>query len=286
MRDPYIVLGVTKSASAAEIKSAFRKLAKKFHPDQSKELKAKEKFAEIGSAYEILGDEKKRAAFDRGEIDAEGKPRHPVLRASPTGPARAAGRMPGRGRALKDSEFNFGGGRPGAGAAGFEGNDIFSELFGGAAGRRGARAAPPPRGEDVRASVTVRPQRGRGRRAGARDSAERAYARSLRSGRHRRRQADSPQAAGPFEPRRRRAGRRHRHRQNRQTSLFPRRRTGRRELDLPVTLYEAVLGGKVNAPTFDGAVELRGSCWHDWRAHLAAARQGIAQSQWPRAIFS
>ena len=77
MRDPYDVLGLAKSASAAEIKSAFRKLAKKYHPDQSKEPRAKERFAEVGSAYEILGDEKKRKAFDRGEIDAEGKPRAP-----------------------------------------------------------------------------------------------------------------------------------------------------------------------------------------------------------------
>jgi len=59
MRDPYDVLGVSKTASEAEIKSAFRKLAKKYHPDQSKEPKAKERFAEVGSAYEILGDDKK-----------------------------------------------------------------------------------------------------------------------------------------------------------------------------------------------------------------------------------
>ena len=76
MRDPYSVLGVTKSASADEVKKAFRKLAKKYHPDQNKgDPKAQEKFAEVSSAYEILGDDKKRAQFDRGEIDAEGKPR-------------------------------------------------------------------------------------------------------------------------------------------------------------------------------------------------------------------
>ena len=66
MRNPYDVLGVAKTASGSDIKSAFRKLAKKYHPDQSKEPKAKERFAEVGSAYEILGDDKKRAAFDRG----------------------------------------------------------------------------------------------------------------------------------------------------------------------------------------------------------------------------
>src|SRR6185369_3988683 len=76
MRDPYDVLGVSKSASAADIKSAFRKLAKKLHPDANKhDPKAASRFAEINAAYEILGDDKKRKAFDNGEIDAEGKPR-------------------------------------------------------------------------------------------------------------------------------------------------------------------------------------------------------------------
>ena len=75
MRDPYSVLGVSKTASLAEIKKAFRKLAKQYHPDQNKDAKAAAKFAEINSAYEIVGDETKRAQFDRGEIDAEGKPR-------------------------------------------------------------------------------------------------------------------------------------------------------------------------------------------------------------------
>src|ERR1700684_3359608 len=70
MRDPYDVLGVSKTASEAEIKSAFRKLAKKYHPDQSKEPKAKERFAEVGSAYEILGDEKKRKGFDYRAVAA------------------------------------------------------------------------------------------------------------------------------------------------------------------------------------------------------------------------
>ena len=75
MRDPYTVLGVSKSASADDIKKAYRRLAKQFHPDQSSDPKAKDQFAEVGTAYEILGDEKKRGAFDRGEIDAEGKPK-------------------------------------------------------------------------------------------------------------------------------------------------------------------------------------------------------------------
>ena len=76
MRDPYEVLGVDRKASAGDIKSAFRKLAKKLHPDANKnDPKAAGRFAEINAAYEILGEDDKRKAFDRGEIDAEGKPR-------------------------------------------------------------------------------------------------------------------------------------------------------------------------------------------------------------------
>jgi curved DNA-binding protein CbpA len=76
MRDPYEVLGVQRGASAAAIKSAYRKLAKKHHPDNNKnDPKSAARFAEINSANEIIGDEDKRKQFDRGEIDAEGKPR-------------------------------------------------------------------------------------------------------------------------------------------------------------------------------------------------------------------
>src|SRR5256714_13901498 len=76
MRDPYEVLGVPRGASAAAIKSAYRKLAKKHHPDNNKnDPKAAERFSEINSANEIIGDEDKRKQFDRGEIDADGKPR-------------------------------------------------------------------------------------------------------------------------------------------------------------------------------------------------------------------
>src|SRR2546425_6601587 len=76
MRDPYDVLGVSKTAAAAEIKSAFRRQAKKLHPDANKhDPKAASRFAELNAAYEIVGDADKRKSFDRGEIDAEGKPR-------------------------------------------------------------------------------------------------------------------------------------------------------------------------------------------------------------------
>ena len=76
MRDPYEVLGVGRSASEAEVKKAYRKLAKQYHPDRHQgDKRAQAKFSEINAANEILGDKEKRAQFDRGEIDAEGKPK-------------------------------------------------------------------------------------------------------------------------------------------------------------------------------------------------------------------
>ena len=138
VRDPYTVLGVGKNASEADIKKAYRKLAKKWHPDQNKDdPKAKEKFSEIGQAYDILGDKKKRGQFDRGEIDAEGKETFAGFGGfrPGAGPGGAHG-GPFGGQA---GGHPFGG--PGGGAGGFAGaEDILSELFGQAfgGGRPGA----------------------------------------------------------------------------------------------------------------------------------------------------
>src|SRR3954462_12939185 len=118
MRDPYEVLGVPRGASAAAIKSAYRKLAKKHHPDSNKnDPKAAERFSEINSANEIVGDEAKRKQFDRGEIDAEGKPR---FQGFPGGGPR------GRAGGFESHTFRTGGAGPGAG--GFE--DILNSMFG------------------------------------------------------------------------------------------------------------------------------------------------------------
>src|SRR5579864_4501610 len=118
MRDPYEVLGVPRGASAAAIKSAYRKLAKKHHPDANKnDPKSAARFAELNSANEIIGDETKRKQFDRGEIDAEGKPR---FQGFPGGQPGARGGAGG----FETHTFRTGGG------GGFE--DILNSMFGGA----------------------------------------------------------------------------------------------------------------------------------------------------------
>ena len=133
MRDPYEVLGVPRGASAAAIKSAYRKLAKKHHPDANKnDPKSAARFSELNSANEIIGDEDKRKQFDRGEIDAEGKPR---FQGFPGGDPRARRASPGGG--FETHTFRSGGGGPGGfGGGGFE--DILNSMFSGG-GARGAR---------------------------------------------------------------------------------------------------------------------------------------------------
>lgn len=137
MRDPYQVLGVARAASEAEIKKAYRKRAKDLHPDRNRDdPKAQDRFSELNSAYEILGDETKRKQFDRGEIDAEGKPKFQGFEGM--GAGRGGNRAGGF-----EYHFGQGGARGGAADHGFDPSDIFGSLFGDAARRaRGARPEP------------------------------------------------------------------------------------------------------------------------------------------------
>jgi len=152
MRDPYDVLGVSRTASEAEIKSAFRKLAKKHHPDQNKtDPKAKERFGEANAAYEIVGDKVKRKQFDRGEIGADGKPRFQGFEGFGQRPPQ-----PGEGVGGNARTFRWSTGGPGGDPFG-GGEDILSEILGGF-GRRGSgprTQQQPQRGEDVHATVAV-----------------------------------------------------------------------------------------------------------------------------------
>jgi DnaJ-class molecular chaperone len=247
MRDPYDVLGVAKTASAAEIKSAFRKLAKKYHPDQSKESRAKERFAEVGSAYEILGDDKKRKAFDGGEIDAEGKPRASQFEGF------GFGRQPGgsgRGE-YRNFGFDFGGGGFSAESGSID-PDVLSELFGG--GRTRTRNQPTS-GEDIGVSVAV-------------PLATIAHGGSIRVALPTGRTLDVAVPAGIEEGKSiRLRGQGHPGRRSGPagdvivTIRYARHPLFKVEgrdlrLDLPITLYEAILGARVRAPTLSGEVEV------------------------------
>src|SRR5262249_15278107 len=132
----------------------------KYHPDQNPDdPKAQERFAAANQAYEILGDEKSRGAFDRGEIDGEGKPKFQGFDAGAHGDPFAAFRRGQQGHGPGGMRFEFRSGGPGADAHGAE--DIFSELFGqgfaqrggpGGAGMGGRRA---PAGRDVNVTLDV-----------------------------------------------------------------------------------------------------------------------------------
>jgi DnaJ-class molecular chaperone len=250
MRDPYQVLGLARGASAADVKKAFRRLAKAHHPDQSKDPKAKEKFAEVNAAYEILGDEGKRGRFDRGEIDAEGKPRFQGF--------EGFGRGHGGGSGAEHFEFNFGEGGPfgrhagaGGGAQGFDASDLFSELFrrGGAAGAR-----RPRRGEDVTGSVTIglaEAVHGTSARVAMPDgrTLEARIPAGIEDGQAIRLKGQGEQVSG---------GENGDAIVTVRVAPHPTFRVEGRDLraDLPVPLEDAVLGGPVQVPTLDGAVEM------------------------------
>lgn len=156
MRDPYEVLGVPKGASEAEVKKAFRTLAKKHHPDKhAGDAAAQKKFQEISGAYDILGDKEKRAQYDAGAIGPDGNPRGFDPRQGGFG---AGGFQQGHpfgsgfgGAGGQGREFHFSFGDEPGGAAGFE--DIFADLMGGA--RRPRGGTRQARGEDFTAQVTV-----------------------------------------------------------------------------------------------------------------------------------
>lgn len=153
MKDPYETLGVSRTASEDEIKKAFRTLAKKHHPDKhAGDAAAQKKFQEISGAYDILGDKEKRAQFDAGAIGADGNPRgfDPRAGGFRQGNPFGFGGGGGGGFDPRAGGFKFDFGEQPGGAAGFE--DIFADLMGGGR-RRGKTQAT--KGEDFSAAVTV-----------------------------------------------------------------------------------------------------------------------------------
>jgi DnaJ-class molecular chaperone len=244
--DPYTVLGVPRSASADEIRKAFRKLAKQNHPDTNPNNKAaEERFKQVSGAFDILGDAEKKKKFDAGEIDNDGRETFRGFGGGqgPWGPPPGGG---------------FQGG-PFRGGESFEGvdlGDILGEMFGGGArggGRGGGFGGFSQRGGDVRARLDIDIEdaiKGAKRRISFSDgrTIDVTIPKGAQEGQTLRLKGQgSPGRAGPGDafielsfaahPIYRREG---------ETLV----------MDVPITVYDAVLGGKVEAPTPDGPVTL------------------------------
>lgn len=258
MPDPYITLGIARTASEADIKSAYRKLAKELHPDRNKgKPDASERFSDVTRAYDLLSDKAKRAQFDRGEIDGEGNPANPFA---------GMGGRPGYGRG---GTYGAGtGGAPGNGDFGGFGSDevdlgdLFEGLFGGkarqqAGAKRGFGRQPPPppprRGADIQYRLAVPfvdAAAGRDQRITLADG--KAINLKLPAGVEdgtmmRLKDKGHPGTGG--------------HGDgivmvDVGTHPFFRRDGDHIRMDLPITLDEAVRGAKVKCPTVDGAVML------------------------------
>ncbi len=244
MADPYSTLGVARTATEADIKKAYRKLAKELHPDRNKDNpKASERFSQVTNAYDLLSDKDKRARFDRGEIDGDGNPAAAYGFGGGGGP-----RSGGPGGGFRAEGF---------GDQGADISDIFEGLFGGAQRGGGGfrsgmgRRQAPPKGANLAYSLRVpfvdaaslAPQRvtlGDGKTidlklpAGVEDGTQMKLAGKGEQG---------PGGAGDaivtieVQPHR----------------YFVRDGDDVR-LDLPIGLAEAVLGGSVKVPTVDNPV--------------------------------
>ena len=263
MRDPYSVLGVPRSVSEKDLKSAYRKLAKANHPDQNQsDPKAQQKFAEISAAYDFLSDKDKKAAYDRGEIDADGNPKFAGFGgAGMGGGARrsAAGAGTGAGFSAEDilKEFmsGFGGAQTRTSrGAGFDPFGSSAGGFGSGFGGGGSRQ-PQAKGDDANVTLAV-----------SLEDAHKGGSVPLR--------LPTNKVVNVKLPDKVEDGQQIRLKGQGMTSpwggepgdaivtvKFERHPKFRRDgadlrVDVPVTLYEAVLGGKVRVPTLDGEVEL------------------------------
>ena len=252
MSDPYKTLGVARTASEKEIKSAYRNLAKQLHPDRNKDNpNAAERFSHVTNAYDLLSDSEKRAQFDRGEIDADGNPTNPFGGMGGAGGGQQGFRPEGmQGFGGDDVDLGdlfeglFGGGggrRPGSGSAG----------FGGAP--RGRRAPPPQKGADIHYRLAV----------SFVDAASRADQRiTLADGKT----INLKLPAGVEDGTQMRLKGKGQHGPGGagdglvmievDSHAFFRRDGDNIRMDLPITLDEAVGGAKVKCPTVDGPVML------------------------------
>jgi DnaJ-class molecular chaperone len=254
MRDPYTVLGVSRSVNEKDLKLAYRRLAKAHHPDQNKDdPEAHQKFAEVSAAYDFLSDKDKKAAYDRGEIDAEGNPRFGGFSGARRG--THAGAQAGGFSAediLKEFMSGFGGGptrssRP----TGGPGWDPFT----GSSSSSGPRGGVGLKGDDANVTLAV-----------SLEDAHRGGSVPLR--------LPTNKVVNVKLPEKVEDGQQIRLKGQGMPSLmggdpgdaivtvkFEKHRQFKRDgadlrVDVPITLYEAVLGGKVRVPTLDGSAEL------------------------------
>jgi len=259
-RDYYEILGVSRKASADEIKKAHRKLVRKYHPDVNKnDAKATEKFKEVQEAYDVLSDPTKRQNYDQfghAGVDAGGDPYEAFRRAQGAGEPGAGGHRQWRASPNTTVEdFDFGG------AGGFA--DIFEQMFGGQARgagpgagfRTGRQRVQPQRGQDVEHGVTL-----------TFEQAARGTTLPLQIDREGRRETiDVKIPAGVTDGSRIRIKGRGQHVPGGEsgdlyivTRVLPHshfRRDGMDVLvDVPVSVWEAMLGAKVDVPTLDGHV--------------------------------
>jgi DnaJ-class molecular chaperone len=236
MKDPYQILGVARDADQDTIKKAFRKLAKKLHPDLNPgNKKVEQEFKEVNAAYDLLSDPQKRARFDRGEIDASGaeRPERSFYRAYAEGGGNAK---------YREAEFGE-----------FSAEDILSELFG--RGRRNRQAARM-RGEDVTYTLAVSfvdAANGAKKRVTLADgkTLDVTIPPGTEPGQTLRLKGQGMPGAGGGS-----AGDAYVEIQVEPHAFFT-RKDSNVHLEVPVTLPEAVLGATLTVPTVDGKVSIK-----------------------------
>lgn len=275
-RDPYQELGVPRTASADEIRKAFRKLAKQNHPDTNPgNAAAEERFKKVSAAFDIVGDAEKRKKFDAGMLDNDGRE---------TAPGGFGGGGPW-GQAPGGGGFGQRDGRGGYRTETFEGadlGDILGEMFGG--GGRGARGGGmgggfggfSQRGADTRAKLEidlVDAIRGGKQRIAFSDgrTIDVTIPKGAQDGQTLRLKGQgAPGRAGPGDA-------------FIEIAIQP-HPTFKRDgdtliMDLPVTFYDAVLGGKVEAPTPDGPVNITVPRGSNTGARLRLKGRGLADAK-------
>ena len=260
MKNPYEILGVAKSASQEEIKKAYRRLAKELHPDLNPDDKiVEQRFKEVASAYDILSDTEKRRRFDQGEINADGSERPGAHY------QRAYAHAGAGGFDFRESEVDI--------------SDVFADLFG--RRRRGRQYSPTEKGQDLKLAlrltfleaangVSRRIQLPDGRSLDVNIPSGAEEGRTLRL----KGQGQPGSVGGP-------AGD-----VLIEIQVDPHHNFDRQGLDvyleLPVTLAEAVLGGRINVPTISGNVTVAVPAGSNTGTKLRLKGKGIVAAKGSR----